>query len=136
MDLARLKADLKRDEGLRLKPYKDTVGKVTIGVGRNLDDVGISNAEAEIMLTNDIAGVMRDLDMALPWWKNLSEGRQRALANMCFNLGIHRLMGFKGMLDALRKGQYDEASQHALNSKWSRQVGARAQRIAVLLQTG
>ncbi len=136
MNVTQLKQDLMRDEGCRLKPYTDTVGKVTIGVGRNLDDVGISSAEADMMLNNDIGNVISSLDMALPVWKGLSDARQRALANMCFNLGLHGLLDFKGMLDAIRAGEFDEAAKQCLNSKWATQVGGRAQRIAMLLSTG
>ncbi len=136
IDLAQMKAELKRDEGIRLKPYKDTVGKLTIGIGRNLDDVGISAAEADFLLTSDISNTINDLDMGLPWWKNLSEERQRALLNMCFNMGLHKLMAFTHMLDALRKGDYEEASNQALNSTWAQQVGSRAHRIAAQFVTG
>ena len=136
IDLTKMKADLKRDEGLRLKPYEDSVGKLTIGIGRNIDDVGITEAEAEFLLTNDIAHTMIDLDKFCPWWKNMNEPRQRALVNMCFNMGIHRLLGFKDMLTALREGNYDDASNQALDSKWARQVGKRAGRIAMAFVTG
>lgn len=136
MNIAQLKLDLTRDEGVRLKPYEDSIGKVTIGIGRNLSDNGISNAEVDIMFTNDIADVMTSLDMSLPDWKYLSEPRQRALANMAFNMGIHRLLGFTSMLAAIRAGDFATASSEALNSEWARQIGARAQRIAVLLATG
>lgn len=136
MNIAQLKQDLTHDEGVRLMPYVDSVGKVTIGVGRNLTDDGISSGEMDIMLTNDITNVMQSLDMAIPYWKNLSETRQRALANMCFNMGLHRLLGFTNMLAAIRAGDFTTASTEALNSEWARQVGARAQRIAVLLATG
>lgn len=136
INIALLKQDLTRDEALRLKPYKDSVGKLTIGVGRNLDDDGVSPAEVDFMLTNDIANILQGLDMAVPYWKSLSEPRQRAIANMAFNMGIHRLLGFTNMLAAIRAGDFNKASQEALNSEWARQVGARAQRIAVLLATG
>lgn len=136
MNIAQLKLDLTRDEGVRLKPYEDSVGKLTIGIGRNLDDVGISSAEADYMLTNDVASIMQTLDMAIPYWKNQTEDRQRAIANMAFNMGIHRLLGFTNMLAAIRAGDFATASQEALNSEWAKQVGARAQRIAVLLATG
>lgn len=136
MDIAQLKRDLIRDEGVRLKPYTDTVGKMTIGVGRNLDDDGISAGEADFLLTGDINNVISSLDMALPYWKNLSDGRQRALANMCFNMGLNRLLDFINMLAAIRAGDFQKASQEALNSEWAQQVGARAQRIAALLVTG
>ena len=129
-------ADLVRDEGLRLAPYKDSVGKLTIGIGRNLEDRGISWAEAQFLLDNDIAIATADLDRNAPWWRNLSEGRQRALVNMAFNLGVPGLMRFEKMLSALERGEYDDAAREALDSRWARQVGARAQRIARLIRKG
>lgn len=136
MILNLMKDELRRDEGLRLKPYEDSVGKLTIGIGRNLDDNGITETEADFLLTNDIASAMGTLDMFIPWWKNLSEVRQRAVLNMCFNMGIHKLMGFTNMLKALRTGDYETASAEALNSEWSRQVGARSHRIAIQIASG
>lgn len=136
MILNLMKAELTRDEALRLKPYTDSVGKTTIGIGRNLSDDGITAYEADFLLTNDIANAMQGLDMALPWWKNLSEARQRALLNMCFNMGLHVLMEFTNMLTALRTGDWQTASKEALNSPWAREVGARAQRIAIAFVTG
>lgn len=131
-----IKADLLRDEGLRLKPYRDSVGKLSIGIGRNLDDVGISAAEAEVLLETDIAHAAADLDRALPWWRGLSEARQRALLNMAFNLGLPRLLGFTAMLADLERGDFAAAAREAVDSRWARQVGARAQRIAMLLAEG
>ncbi len=136
LDFDKLRADLVRDEGVRLKPYRCTAGKLTIGVGRNLDDVGITEAEAQHLLGGDMAQVVTGLDRALPWWRGLSEGRQRALANMAFNVGQARLLGFRQMLAALQAGDYAEAARQALDSKWAAQVGQRAQRIAKLLEEG
>lgn len=131
-----LAMDLTRDEAERLKPYKDSVGKLTIGVGRNLDDVGISAEESRILLFNDIARVLGELDRQLPWWRGMSEGRQRALANMAFNLGLPRLRGFKKMLTALETGQWEAAHNEALTSRWAGQVGQRANRIAQIFLEG
>ena len=136
MNLEQLIADLSRDEGLRLKPYLDTVGKFTIGIGRNLDDVGISKEEADFLLSNDIAKVVQGLDGALPWWRDLSEPRQRALANMAFNLGLQGLLKFKTTLGLLKSGDYQGAAKACLESKWASQVGARAQRISDLILKG
>lgn len=136
MDVAALVADLIRDEDLRLKPYRCTEGKLTIGVGRNLDDVGISRAEALFLLDNDIGNTLAELDRRIPWWRSLSEPRQRAQANMAFNMGLPRLLGFKNMLAALQGGDYETAAAEALNSKWAKQVGIRADRIAELFKTG
>lgn len=136
MDIAKLKEQLIKDEGLKLKPYKCSAGKTTIGIGRNLDDVGITKEEAETLCFNDIMDVIKDLDIALPMWKTLSENRQLALANMCFNLGITRLLGFKNMLNAIRAGDFKLAAQEALDSDWEKQVGNRAVRVATMLENG
>jgi len=136
MDVERLYQDLRRDEGVCEKPYRDTVGKLTAGVGRNMDDVGLRPEEIQLMLKNDVADAAYDLDTRYPWWRTMTPARQNALANMCFNLGIVRLSGFKSMLAHLAKGQYDQAATEALNSKWATQVGDRAQRIAELFRKG
>jgi len=135
-DVESLITDLMRDEGVRLKPYVDTVGKWTIGVGRNLTDRGILRSEAEVMLRNDIAIVADDLDVNVPWWRTLSPNRQLALANMTFNMGWPRLSGFKVMLAALEHGDFESAATECLNSKWAAQVGERATRISDLIKEG
>lgn len=135
MDLDTLKAQLLRDEGLRLKPYRCTAGKLTIGVGRNLDDVGISEAEAMTLLDGDIAGVLADLDRNIPWWRRLPEGPAQALANMAFNMGWPVLSRFRRLLDALRSEAWERAATEALDSRWARQVGARADRVAALIRS-
>ena len=136
MQINQLISDLERDEGVRLKPYLDTVGKTTIGIGRNLDDVGISDDEALYLCRNDIARTMADLDKHAPWWRSLSEARQRALANMCFNMGWYRLSGFVHLLAALQAGDWATAKTEALTSKWAAQVGNRASRIALMFEEG
>lgn len=132
LDMAKLREDIIEDEGLRTKPYTDTVGKLTIGVGRNLDDVGISRREALMLLDNDLAWVFDDLDRNLPWWRRMPEPAQRALANMALNLGYPRLSAFRNMLSALQAMDYETAAEECLDSKWARQVGDRSKRIAAL----
>ena len=135
VNLDALHHDLERDEGRRHKPYRDSVGKLTVGVGRNLDDIGLADDEVDHLLDNDIARAIRGLDRAIPWWRQVpGEARRRALVNMAFNIGIPRLMSFKKMLAALRRGAWTEAKAEALDSKWARQVGARAQRIAKAIE--
>jgi lysozyme len=126
---------LKRDEGLRLKPYKDTVGKTTIGIGRNLDDVGISEDEAIILLHNDLAKVAGQIRAALPWAEQLGPIRGSVLGNMAFNMGIAGLLNFHKFLTAVRLGNYDQAASEMLDSKWASQVGTRAQRLAQQIRT-
>lgn len=133
--MADLLADLERDEGKRNNPYLDTEGHLTIGIGRNLDALGVSDDEIELMLMNDLKWVVHALDSNLSWWRDMPEPHQRALANMCFNLGYPRLSGFKKMLAALQAGNGEDAATEALDSRWANQVGARAERIADLYRS-
>lgn len=135
-DLATLNAELIRDEGLRLKPYRDTAGKLTIGVGRNLEDRGITEREAHEMLANDILDIAYDLDRLIPWWRGLSDARQRALLNVGFNVGVGGLLKFHKMLAALQAGDFTTAAHEARDSLWARQVGQRAERVAQLISEG
>ncbi|WP_417825315.1 glycoside hydrolase family protein [Thalassospira povalilytica] len=140
--------DLQRDEDIRLFVYDDAtgqpivsgytvVGHPTIGVGRLLtSDRGISTVEALELLEADLDIVFKELDRSFPWWRGLSENRQRALANMAFNLGIPRLSKFQNMLAALKRGDYQLAADEAMNSRWAKQVGARAERIRDLIKEG
>ena len=131
----RLTKQLIRDEGLKLAPYRDTVGKLTIGVGRNLDDNGITEAEAIHMLQNDIAVSERELSR-YPWFMQLDPIRRDAIVNMHFNLGLPRLLTFRNMIAALDGGNYTKAANEALDSKWANQVGERAIRVARQIKTG
>lgn len=134
MDKSKLMEELKVDEGVRRKAYVDTVGKITIGVGRNLTDIGLSDAELGLLLDNDITKVCFELDNTLPWWRQLDDARQNALANMCFNLGLRGLLGFPHFLLALKAGDWETAAAEMLNSRWAKQVGPRATRLAAVVK--
>lgn len=136
MDIQSIKSDLKAEEGFRSKPYKDIVGKTTIGYGRNLDDVGVTQQEAEVMLDNDIQKSIHDLQAHLSWFDTLSTNRQRALVEMCFQMGITGLLGFHKMLLHMQKGEFREAKFEGLSSKWALQVPKRASRILSLIENG
>jgi lysozyme len=136
MNLDALKKQLSKHEGLRLKPYKDTKGHLTIGVGRNLDALGISLEEAMLLLENDIEWVLDDLDSNLSWWRTQSEDRQLAMADMCFNLGIKGLLTFKNTLRYWQRGEYDKAADGILDSLYAKQVGQRAKTIAEMVRKG
>ncbi len=125
-----------RHEGLRLKPYRCTSGKLTIGIGRNLEDNGISEAEAMLLLENDLKRVVHELTSNLPFYGNLEHERRHVLIDMGFNLGISRLLQFKKMLKALEAGNYSEAAKEMLNSKWAKQVGDRATELADVMRSG
>jgi GH24 family phage-related lysozyme (muramidase) len=134
-DDAALRAELTRDEGRRNRIYKDTVGKTSGGVGRNLDDVGLMDDEIDLMLDNDIARTEKFLDANLSWWRQLDDVRQRVLMNMAFNMG-GRLMGFHMMLTAANTGDFETAANEMANSLWAKQVGERADRLTKMMRTG
>lgn len=123
-------------EGLRLKPYRCTAGKLTIGVGRNLDDRGLSPDEAMYMLANDIRDSRKELSASFPWFDNLDEVRQSVLIDMNVNLGLSRLNGFRNTLALIGVGKYEAAAVEMLDSKWAEQVGRRAQRLSRMMATG
>lgn len=131
-----LRQSLIRDEGLRLKPYRCTAGKLTIGVGRNLDDGGITAQEAMQLLDHDINACLEDLAF-YPWFRTLSPVRQNALVNMRFQLGPGGFRGFTQMLAALAAGDPVLAAEKARLSKWRREdAPARAERVCLALETG
>jgi len=161
MDREKLKKQLIIDEGLKLKLYKDTEGIETIGVGRNIRDnwftdselfflklkgskdqiishirtIGISKEDAMYLLDNDISKVMADINKKLPWVKNVPDEVLLVISNMCFNLGMGRLLRFKVTLDLLKNFKWSEASIEMLNSKWARQVGDRAVRLSNIIKS-
>lgn len=126
---------IKKHEGLMLKPYKCTAGKLTIGYGRNLEDNGISQYEADTMLYNDMQKCYAEC-VKFSFWNKLGEIRQAALLDMCYNLGITRLRNFKKMLSALEKEDYKTAAKEALDSTWAKQVKGRATELAKIIETG
>lgn len=134
-DCQKLTELLIEHEGLRLKPYRCPSGKLTIGVGRNLEDVGITKAEAMFLLANDIKRVSAELN-AFDWFKGLDPVRQLVLMDMCFNLGLSNLLKFKKMISALERGDYDKAHVEMLDSLWATQVGSRAWKLAKMMKHG
>ncbi|HXG72912.1 MAG TPA: glycoside hydrolase family protein [Gemmatimonadaceae bacterium] len=133
----RLRQHLVVDEGLRLKPYRDTVGKTTIGIGRNLDDVGITAAEAYALLEHDIDTAVKTLVARFPWVARLDPVRQSCLVNLTFNMGIARLSQFVNTLAAVERGDYDAAADGLMASKWYRQVQpSRSYRLVRMMRTG
>ena len=131
---ARLRQMLERHEGLRLKPYRCSAGKMTIGYGRNLDDVGISEEEASYLLNNDIKRAEGDLISIFPYFSGFSKSRQDALLDMMFNLGKTRFLGFKKMIAAIKNDDWKEAKIQAMDSKWAAQVGYRAKEVTNIFE--
>jgi lysozyme len=121
---------------LRLKPYRDARSKLTIGVGRNLDDVGITRAEALMLLDNDIATVRRDVKRAFPWFAGLDPVRKDVVLDMVFNLGLPRFLRFEKTIAAIRAGDWESAAREMLKSRWANEVGKRATELAAMMGRG
>ena len=94
MDRTKLRQDLIHHEGLELKPYQDSVGVWTVGVGHNLEANPITYDAAMVILEHDIDDAITDLNRVRPIWKHQTKARQEVLVNMCFNLGIGGLNRF------------------------------------------
>lgn len=138
-------------EGLNLKPYRCTAGYLTIGVGRNLIanpltaeekkvvgdwSKGITKNAALYLLRNDIKRTINDCKKNIRGWKDLDAERKYALFDMCFNMGIKRLLQFKKMLGDMEIGNFRGAAKECLNSKYAKDVGLRAIRIARTIEKG
>lgn len=138
-------------EGCVLKPYKCTEGFLTIGVGRNLETNplteherkvcgdymhGITKNAAFYLLRNDIDRVVEECAKAFPFWANLDNERQYALLDMVFCQGIAGVLKYKKMLGSMGVGNWNDASEHCLDSRWHTQAKKRCERIAELIRTG
>jgi lysozyme len=131
-----IEAQLALHEGKRRKAYWCSAGYLSIGVGRNLEANGLRDDEIALMLRNDIAQAGAELDKLAPWWRTLDAVRQKVMVDMMFNLGPKSFAGFVSTLGHIERGEYDAAAARMLRSKWARQVGARAKRLARMMRTG
>lgn len=129
----KLAEQLEEHEGLRLAPYRCPAGKLTIGVGRNLEDRGITPREAEFLLMSDIESVESQLDSKIPWWRSKPENVRLVLTDMCFNLGIGTFMKFEKFLEAVRQDDMETARIEMMDSRWAEQVGKRAENLLGML---
>lgn len=135
--LLKVQEQLLRHEGLKLKPYRCPAGKLTIGVGRNLEDSGITQKEAFILLENDILHCENELlDELSEVYSGLNDNRKSVLLDMCFNLGISGLLGFKNTLAFIGAGDFERAANGMLASRWAKQVGRRAIELSELMRKG
>ena len=136
--MSKLVAQLKRHEGVKSHAYKCTANMITVGVGRNIDEnggIGLSDDEINYLLENDIRRCKQEL-IALSWFTDLDSVRQDALVNLCFNLGLTRLMGFKNAMAAMAEGDYERAADEFYDSRWAKQVKSRADEVCEMIRTG
>lgn len=135
MDYNKVAERIRRYEGLCYTPYQDSIGEWTIGYGHLLKR-GVSKEVAEAILKEDLTIAEREVKSMFAWWPKLSDARFYVLVDMCFNMGISRLCGFKKMLTAAEEGNYRRAAAEMLYSKWANQVGRRARELAKIMETG
>lgn len=134
-NIEKLINQLKRHEGLRIKPYKCTANKTSIGYGRNLDDNGISIYEAEMLLQNDVNHILRQLETVI-WYMLLDDVRKAVIVNMAYNMGIQGMLGFKKMIAAIQKQDWETAAKEMLDSDYGRELKTRATELSKQLETG
>ena len=126
-------------EGFRDRPYKCPAGRLTIGYGRNLDDNPLTKDEAEILLANDL---IASEQYARLWtgpevWKELSPRRQGVVVEMCFQMGLSNLYGFREFRKAIVAGDYTAAAVEMLDSEWHREDSPeRAKMLATIMEFG
>lgn len=147
-EIALFKHVLICDEGLKLKPYLDccgklrtqctckTKGKLTIGVGRNLDSMGISEAEAMTLLDNDLHQTLSEIERSFRWYSSLNSARRLVIVSMVFNMGLPTFKTFEKTIKSIASGDYRSAAKHMLDSKWAVQVGQRANRLSETMESG
>lgn len=133
MDLAKIYSDLERDEGIRFVVYHDSVGVPTVGVGHNLL-VPLSLKAVRAILEDDVNAAISLLDDSIGWWRDQPPQIQEVMVEMAFNLG-NRLLQFRQTLSHLLNHRYPEAAKSMLQSKWAKQVGDRAKRLAAIVRS-
>lgn len=142
-DAAKLLSEMIICEGRIARPYKDTTGHLTIGIGRNLDN-GISDAEIIYLYENDVQTAIDAMDGHIPWWRRLAPNQQRAMINLCFNMGWPTFSGFVHFLADMeayttitdpedRRIELASAVNELKNSRWWVEVGPRGPMVASLL---
>lgn len=133
---ADLQSCLIEHEGLELKPYQDSKGNTTIGIGRNLDTFGITQDEAFYMLKTNIAKSELELSK-YDWFASIDKVRRDALVELNFNMGHKTFLGFKRMIKAIKLKQWSVAAYELVDSQWAIDVGdARSMNLFKRLRDG
>lgn len=130
-----LKARLTRFEGRSSKPYVDTVGKLTIGIGWNLTDNGLPDNIIDELFRISLTKATLDAEK-IPVYPKLSAARKTVLIDMVFNMGLHSVLGFRNTLDMMNRGDFAGAADNMLKSQWAQQVGNRAIELARIMRDG
>lgn len=132
-------SQIMRHEGFEEKPYTCSMGKLTIGYGRNLEDKGITRTEAEFLFRNDVREAIQDVNRQFGshhWFTSLDLCRKWVLIEMCFQMGLPKLLDFKKTLEYVRNNQYTKAANEMLRSQWAKQTPKRARTLSEQMRTG
>ena len=130
---------LRLHEGVEQYVYTDHLGYETIGVGRCIRKnvgLGLSDDEINYLLSNDVDRCVKELGASFSWFSALNEARRDAMINLCFQLGLTKLLKFKNFLASMQEGDYEAASTHLLDSLYARQTPARADEVAEIIVSG
>ena len=139
MNVEKLREQLKIDEGCVYEIYNDHLGYPTFGIGHlvresdpeNGSPLGTEISEDRVneAFDADIEIVLSDCNILYPDFEDLPEEAQQIIANMMFNLGRPRLSKFVGMKRGVDAKDWNSAADEMVDSRWYRQVGARAERL-------
>jgi lysozyme len=135
-DVQALYVLLEKHEGNKSHPYTDTVGKVTIGIGRNLTDKGLSPAEVRFLFINDLNSAWEDCVAHIPGFDKMSDPRKYAFVDIMFNMGWSTFSTFHNTLAAVAAEDWNSVADHLADSKWDKQVGKRADELQQMIRNG
>jgi len=127
---------IEKNEGYRQFTYDCSAGKKTIGIGFNLDDVGLSLEESQVILGMRLNKIDSILDSSINIYHALNDERQAALCDMAYQMGVKGLLSFKRSIELLEKEEWNAAANEMLNSRWAKQTPNRAIRITNIIRTG
>ena len=125
-----------QEEGFKQFPYKCSEDKLTIGIGRNLEDVGLSKEEVIFLYEADERSAIAGASSLVNEFEWLSDARKIALVSMVFQMGKTGVSKFKNMIAAINAGDFHEAANQMLESKWARQTPNRAEKQAEMMRKG
>lgn len=138
-EITNIEEQLARDEGSVPYVYLDSMGFQTIGIGILVDKRkggGLYPEEISFIFQNRLKRVRASLLDQFPWTAKLDDARFGVLVNICFQLGIGGLAGFKNTLAMIQSGDYAGASDGMLASTWAKQTPLRAGRLALQMKIG
>lgn len=137
-----IKAMIIKHEGKINRPYKDSLGLWTVGVGHLIGDGKslppemnreFSDEEVMAMFEKDYAH-HRSAAMNIPGFDKLNGKGQGALTDLTFNMGPSWISKWPKLKKQLEEGDTESAAKNLEQSKWYGQVGNRAPTIVSLLK--